>query len=75
MREEYDIDQLNPRKNPYAKELKKQVTIKLSPNVIEYFKTESSETGIPYQTFINLYLQDCVKNKKKIDLSWKMVES
>lgn len=75
MREEYDIDQLNPRKNPYAKELKKQVTIKLSPNVIEYFKTESSETGIPYQTLINLYLQDCVKNKKKIDLSWKMVES
>ena len=75
MREEYDIDQLNPRKNPYAKELKKQVTIKLSPNVIEYFKSESNETGIPYQTLINLYLQDCVKNKKKIDLSWKMVES
>ena len=75
MREEYDIDQLNPRKNPYAKELKKQVTIKLSPNVIEYFKSESNETGIPYQTLINLYLQDCVKNKKKLDLSWKMVES
>ncbi len=75
MREEYDIDQLNPRKNPYAKELKKQVTIKLSPHVIEYFKAESTETGIPYQTLINLYLQDCVKNKKKIDLSWKMVES
>ena len=75
LREEYDIDQLNPRKNPYAKELKKQVTIKLSPNVIEYFKAESTETGIPYQTLINLYLQDCVKNKKKIDLSWKMVES
>ena len=27
MREEYDIEKLNPRKNPYAKKLKKQITI------------------------------------------------
>ncbi len=75
MREEYDIDQLNPRPNPYAKELKKQVTIKLSPAVIEYFKEESTETGIPYQTLINLYLLDCVKKKKKLDMNWKVAES
>ena len=71
MLEEYDIDNLNPRPNPYAKELKKQVTIKIAPYVIDYFKDESEETGIPYQTLINLYLADCVKGKKKIDLSWK----
>lgn len=71
MLEEYDIDNLNPRPNPYAKELKKQVTIKIAPYVIDYFKDESTETGIPYQTLINLYLADCVKRKKKIDLSWK----
>lgn len=75
MREEYDIDQLNPRPNPYAKEIKKQVTIKLSPTVIEYFKEESTETGIPYQTLINLYLLDCVKKKKKLDMNWKVAES
>ena len=72
MLEEYDIDNLNPRPNPYAKELKKQVTIKIAPYVIDYFKDESTETGIPYQTLINLYLADCVKRKKKIDLSWKI---
>lgn len=71
MLEEYDIDKLNPRKNPYAKELKKQVTMNLSPTVIAYFKKESNETGIPYQTLINLYLIDCVEKKKKLEISWK----
>lgn len=71
MLEEYDIDKLNPRPNPYAKELKKQVTIKISPNVIDYFKNESTEIGIPYQTLINLYLLDCVNEKKKLNMCWK----
>ena len=69
MLEEYDIDKLNPRPNPYAKELKKQVTIKLSPSVIDYFKGEAMGTGIPNQTLINLYLDDCAK--KKLELVWK----
>ena len=68
---EYDIDKLNPRPNPYAKELKKQITIKISPSVIDYFKSESMETGIPYQTLINLYLVDCVKSKRKLEIAWK----
>ncbi len=70
MLEEYDIDSLNPRLNPYAKELKKQVTIKIAPSVIDYFKEESTMTGIPYQTLINLYLADCVREKRKISISW-----
>ena len=57
-------------KNPYAKELKKQITIKISPVIIEYFKAEAMETGIPYQTLINLYLADCAKNKRKLDMKW-----
>lgn len=69
MRDEYDFS--NAIKNPYAKELKKQVTIKISPTIIEYFKNESVETGIPYQTLINMYLSDCVKNKRKLEMSWK----
>ena len=48
MLEEYDIDKLNPRPNPYAKELNKQVTVKIAPSVIEFFKDEAMETGIPY---------------------------
>ncbi len=71
MLEEYDIDTLNPRPNPYVKELKKQVTIKIAPSVIEYFKSEAQATGIPYQTLINLYLSDCVKEKRKLSMSWK----
>lgn len=68
---EKEFDFSKAVKNLYAKELKKQVTINLSPRVITYFKAESSETGIPYQTLINLYLLDCVKEKKKLDLTWK----
>ena len=71
MLEDYDIDKLNPRPNPYAKELKKQVTIKIAPSVIDYFKSEAQETGIPYQTLINLYLVDCVKSKRKLEIAWK----
>lgn len=66
MLEEYDIDNLNPRPNPYAKELGRQLTINVASPVIDYFKEESAETGIPYQTLINLYLMDCVKEKRKI---------
>lgn len=68
---EYDVDKLNPRKNPYAKELKKQVTIKIAPSIINYFKEEAQSTGIPYQTLINLYLTDCVRNKRKLNLRWE----
>lgn len=71
MQKEYDIDSLNPRPNPYAKELKKQITIKMAPSTIEYFKEESLETGIPYQTLINLYLDDCVRNRRKLNMEWK----
>ena len=70
MLKEYDIDKLNPRPNPYAKELKKQISIKVSPSTINYFKSEALETGIPYQTLINLYLDDCAKNKKKLKMQW-----
>ena len=75
MYEEYDIDKLNPRLNPYAKDLKKQVTIKIAQSVIDYFKDESTETGIPYQTLINLYLVDCVREKKKLSMTWKTTET
>ena len=69
MLKEYDIDKLNPRRNPYAKELRKQVSIKMPTIVIEYFKKEADRTGIPYQTLMNLYLLECVKENKKLDTS------
>ena len=66
MREEYDIKSLNPRKNPYAGKTKQQVTMNLNISTVEYFKDMSSDTGIPYQVLINLYLDECVKENKKI---------
>ena len=66
MRDEYDVAKLNPRRNPYVKKLKKQVTINLNIETIEYFKDLSGELGIPYQTLINMYLMDCVKQKKRL---------
>ncbi len=68
---EKEFDFSKAKQNPYAKELKKQVTIKINPSTIDYFKNESMETGIPYQTLINLYLDDCVKNKKKLSMTWQ----
>ena len=66
MREEYDIKALNPRKNPYAEKSKQQVTMNMNSSTVVYFKNMSSETGIPYQTLINLYLDECVSQGKKL---------
>ena len=71
MRKEYDIKKLNPRKNPYSKRLKKQITININDDTITYFKSQSEEMGIPYQALINLYLSDCVNSKRKLQLAWK----
>ena len=68
MLEEYDFS--NAQKNPYAKRLKKQITINIDVSTVEFFKKLAEETGIPYQTLINLYLADCVKNDKRPSVSW-----
>lgn len=70
MREEYDFSKMTPRPNPYAAKLKKQITININGTTITYFRELAEETGIPYQTLINLYLTDCAQKKRKIDLSW-----
>lgn len=71
MRKEYDFANMEGRKNPYAKELKKQVTIRLGEDVISYFKALAEQTGIPYQNLINLYLRDCMTSQRKLSLGWK----
>ncbi|MCD8040183.1 MAG: BrnA antitoxin family protein [Clostridia bacterium] len=68
MIDEYDFS--NATKNPYAKKLKKQITINLNNDTINYFKQLSDTTGIPYQTLINMYLTDCAKNKRQINITW-----
>jgi predicted DNA binding CopG/RHH family protein len=68
---EKEFDFSKAVKNPYAKALKKQVTINLDENVIIYFKGKAAQTGIPYQTLINLYLKDCVTNNRNLELTWK----
>ena len=70
MKKEYDFSAMKGRKNPYAKGLKKQVTLRLGVDIIEYFKAQAEETGIPYQNLINLYLSDCAHSGKKPRLQW-----
>jgi len=69
MRTEYDFSKA--KRNPDAKQLKKAVTIRLDPAIIEYFKGMSGENGIPYQNLINLYLLDCAKAGRRLSLAWK----
>ncbi len=69
MKAEYDFSK--SRKNPYASQLKKQITIRLDEESIDYFKELSEELGIPYQSLINLYLRDCASSQRKLSLRWK----
>ncbi|MDD1830155.1 BrnA antitoxin family protein [Photobacterium sp. ZSDE20] len=71
MKDEYDFSTMKSRRNPYATKLKKPVTMRLSEDVIDYFKEMSEDSEIPYQSLINLYLRDCVNNHRKLDMSWK----
>ena len=68
MRKEYDF--LRSRKNPYAKSLKKQITIRIEIEIIDYFKKLAEDSGVPYQNLINLYLRDCVHSHRKPSLKW-----
>ena len=69
MRKEYDFSAAS--KNPYAAQLKKQITIRLDEESVNYFKKISEEVGMPYQSLINLYLRDCAATQRKLNLSWK----
>jgi predicted DNA binding CopG/RHH family protein len=73
MREDYDFSEA--RANPYAKRLKKRVTIRLDEVTITYFKQLAKESGIPYQTLINLYLRDCAASNRRLRMSWKPPKS
>ena len=68
MRKEYDFSK--SRKNPYAKQLKRQVTIRLDTAAVNYFKGMAAELGMPYQNLINLFLRDCAMNKRRPAIQW-----
>jgi uncharacterized protein (DUF4415 family) len=70
MKAEYDLSKLKTRKNPYASKLKKPVTMRLSEDVVTYFKSMADEAGVPYQSLINLYLRDCLANQRKVQINW-----
>jgi uncharacterized protein (DUF4415 family) len=69
MRKEYDFSKA--RRNPYARRLKRQVTIRLDVETLGYFKRLAEETGVPYQTLINLYLRECAGTRKRLAMRWK----
>lgn len=68
MRAEYDFSK--GKRNPYAKRLKQAITIRIETDTIRYFKKLSRSTGLPYQTLINLYLQDCAATRRRLKVRW-----
>ena len=68
MRKEYDFSKA--KRNPYAKHFKRQVTIRLDENTINYFKKMAADLGMPYQTLINLYLRDCAAAGRRLSINW-----
>ena len=70
MKSEYDLSKMKSRRNPYAAKLKKPVSMRLSEDVVTYFKDMANEAGLPYQSLINLYLRDCVMRNRKVQVAW-----
>lgn len=70
MRKHYDFSKMKGKKNPYVKYLKQPVTMRLDRDSVDYFKALAEESGIPYQTLINLYLRDCALNERKLNMKW-----
>jgi uncharacterized protein (DUF4415 family) len=72
MRKHYDFS--NARRNPYAKRLKKQVTIRIDEQTLAYFKALAERVGVPYQTLINMYLRDCAESHRELRMKWSPPE-
>ena len=70
MKAEYDLSSMKSRRNPYASKLKKPVTMRLSEDVLAYFKNMAVDAGVPYQSLINLYLRDCVMQRRQVRIAW-----
>lgn len=70
MRAHYDFSTMKGRKNPFVKYLKQPVTIRLDRDTVAYFKAMADQTGIPYQSLINLYLRDCAMRRRKLQMEW-----
>jgi len=70
MKAEYDLSRMKARANPYAAKLKKPVSMRLSEDVVDYFKSMANDAGVPYQSLINLYLRDCVMNHRRVQITW-----
>jgi uncharacterized protein (DUF4415 family) len=70
MRDHYDFSKMKGKKNPYVKYLKQPITIRLDKDVVAYFKSMSTKTGIPYQNLINLYLRDCAERGRELKMRW-----
>jgi uncharacterized protein (DUF4415 family) len=70
MKREYDLSKMKSRPNPYAKRLKRQLTIRMGVDIIDYFKSMATRTGIPYQNLINLYLRECVMSNRQLHMKW-----
>ena len=68
VRREYDFS--NAKLNPYARKLRKQISIRIDMDTISFFKKQAEETGISYQNLINLYLSECAAHSKRINISW-----
>ena len=70
MKKQYDLARMKRRRNPYVKRLKRQVTLRMGTDVIQYFKQMAEDTGIPYQRLIDLYLSDCVRARRTLQMHW-----
>lgn len=70
MKAEYDLSKMKSRRNPHATKLKKPVSMRLSEDVVDYFKGMATEAGVPYLSLINLYLRDCVMQHRKVQIAW-----
>jgi len=70
MKAEYYLSRMKSRKNPYAAKLKKPVSMRLSEDIVDYFKAMAGDAGLPYQSLINLYLRDCVMKHRKVRIDW-----
>lgn len=73
MRKQYDFSEAKP--NPYTKKLKTQITIRLENDTLDYFKQIATETDLPYQTLINLFLRDCATNHKRPEVKWTKTQA
>lgn len=58
-------------RNPYYEKLTEEVTVRLSKDAIKYFEGLAKEKQVSFNRIVDIYLCECMENKREPHFPWE----